>query len=257
MLRGLYTSGLGMTTQMNRLNVISNNIANADTAGFKRDNVITQTFTQELMNRVNDPGMNRPRVQPIGTIRSGMFVDDIHTDFSQGGLRPSNSPVHMALSDRGFFGIQVTNAAGEAETRYTRDGSFVMGPGGLLMTTEGNYVLDADGGLITIPTGEIIVFTNGGIRVNGDVVAQLMLVDFENPQSLRKMGDNLFAVTDETIMQDFTGAVFQGYIELSNVNSVREMVEMIATMRNFELNQRAALAHDRHMDHIANSIARR
>jgi flagellar basal-body rod protein FlgG len=125
------------------------------------------------------------------------------------------------------------------------------------MTTEGNYVLGADGAQITLPVGEILIYTNGTIYVNNAVAAQLMLVDFENPQSLRKMGDNLYAVTDDSVMRDFTGGVLQGYTELSNVNPVREMVEMIATMRNYELNQRAALVHDTHMEHIANSIARR
>jgi flagellar basal-body rod protein FlgG len=246
-----------MATQMNKLNVISNNIANTDTTGFKRDQVITQTFTHELMNRLNDPGMARPRVEPIGRITSGMFIDDIHTDFSAGGLRASNSPTHMALSDRGFFAIEVMNAAGEAEIRYTRDGSFVNEPGGLLMTTEGNYVLDVNGERITLPAGEIHIYTNGEIHVGGVLLTTVMVQDFENPQSLRKIGDNLYQVTDETVMQDYAGGVFQYFLELSNVNAVREMVDMIATMRNYELNQRAALTHDTHMDHIANSIARR
>jgi flagellar basal-body rod protein FlgG len=129
----------------------------------------------------------------------------------------------------------------------------------MLMTTEGNFVLNEDGEQIQLPTplGEILIYTNGMIYMNNVPVATLMRVDFENPQSLRKTGDNLFAMTDETVMRDFEGSVHQGYLENSNVNPVREMVEMIATMRAYELNQRAVLANDRHAEHIANSIARR
>ena len=255
MIRGLYTSAIGMTTQMNRKDVLANNIANSDTTGFKRDTVVTRSFSDELMARINDQtDIMGSRV--IGTIRPGVFVDDIFTDFSTGSLQITHGSLDLALSGRGFFVVEDFERNGNRVERFTRDGSFTLNASGTLMTKSGNRVMGERGEII-IPTGEVTITDLGEIYVNGEFIDTLRVVNFEDLHTLRKHGDNLFNTTAQSVMIDFEGLIVQGALESSNVNPVREMVELITVTRTYEANQRMVTIHDNILGRAVNDIAGR
>jgi len=255
MLRGIYTSAVGMTTQMNRMDVLSNNIANANTNGFKRDTVATRSFSDELMLRINDrTDFAGSRV--IGNIRPGVFVDDIFTDFSTGPLDITHGSLDAAIAGRGFFVVQDTDGNGNNIERFTRDGSFTLNNDGVLMMNSGQRVL-GEMGEITLPTGYVTISELGEVYVDGEYIDTLRIVNFEDKHTLRKHGHNLFNTTDQSVQTEFAGSIVQGALERSNVNSVREMVEMITVMRAYEANQRVLTIQDGILSNAVNDIARR
>jgi len=252
MIRGLYTSALGMITHMQRMDITTNNMAHVNTTGHKRDHVVSHAFSDQLMTRLNDPGVRlfRDFNIGIGNINPGVFVDDVFTSWEQGAFQTTGNPLDLALSGQGFFAINL----GEEEL-FTRDGSFTLF-NGMLMTAEGGRVQGLNGD-ITLPNGNIVINENGRIYVEGNYIDTLRLTTFTDLHSLRKMQDNLFRITEHSEEAEFTGSVQQGFLEGSNVNIVREMVQMITNSRAYETNARMISMHDQTLQHAVNSIGSR
>ena len=262
MLRGLYTSALGMTTQMQRMDVTSNNIANVNTVGFKRDATASQAFTDRLAHRLDDPAVTGVlrllgRNTPMGIMSPGVFIDEVFTDFQTGGMRATGGPLDLALAGSGFFAVNAQMPGGEYQEKFTRDGTFTLAADGTLVTMEGSRVQGIGGGDINIPIGTIVIDESGRIFSNDTYVDTIRMVDFENTESLRKTRGNYWTVTDETVMLGFTGRVEQGFLENSNVQAVREMVELVALSRAYEANARMVQIHDETLGRAVNEIARR
>jgi len=262
MFRGLYTSALGMTTQMQRMDVVSNNIANVNTVGFKRDAVAAQAFSDRLAHRLDDPAITGVlrllgRNHPMGLMEPGVFIDEVFTDFSSGGLRSTGGPLDLALTAPGFFAVTVNLYDGTEQEKFTRDGSFTLAADGTLLDMEGSRVQGVGGGNIVIPVGNVTIADNGRIYSNGEFVDQLRLVNFNNTESLRKTRGQYWVVTDESEMIAYEGRVEQGFLENSNVNVVREMVELVALARAYEANARMVQVHDETMGRAVSEIARR
>jgi len=255
MLRGLYTSAIGMTTQMNRMDVLANNIANVDTTGFKRDTVVTRSFSDELMARINDR-TDIAGARVIGTIRPGVFIDDIFTDFTSGSMQMTYGTFDLALTDRGFFVVEDFERNGDRVERFTRDGAFTLNSDGVLVTKDGFRIL-GERGEITVPPGEVVISDRGEILVNGEYIDTIRVVNFEDLHTLRNHGHNLFNSTDRSVITAYDGLVMQGTLERSNVNPVREMVEMITVTRAYEANQRMVTIHDNILGRAVNDIAAR
>lgn len=257
MVRGLYTSATGMLAQQKRMDVITNNIANADTTGFKKDGVVSRSFDEEVTRRINDKtqleGASLSR--KIGDMSLGTYVDEVYTDFSQSGFKQTNGNLDVALNGSGFFAINVTNKNGETTEKYTKDGCFTLGNEGKLMTLEGNIVL-GENGPITLPLGTVNIEETGDIYVNGQRIDKLKIVDFENKETLKKFGDSLIETTEQTTPKDFLGSVSQGFLETSNVDSVKEMVNMITVMRAYEMNQKMVQIHDQTLSKAVNEIGK-
>ena len=255
--RGLYTSAIGMMTQMNNIDVITNNIANVDNSAFKKDTTVVQSFSEELMKRLNDPTQSLiKRDNNIGTVSLGNFITEVSTDFTIGSMEKTGGTYDLAINGDGFFAIETTDENGNILEKYTRDGSFTVNANKELMTKEGNYVL-GENGRIVIPDGNISISENGYIYSNGEFVDRLKLVDFENKESLRKYGDNLYDKIDESVEKPFTGSILQQHIETSNVNVVDEMVKMINVSRVYELNQKMVQTQDTILGKAVNDIARK
>lgn len=255
--RGLYTSAIGMMTQMNNMDVITNNIANVDNTGFKKDTTVVQSFSEELMKMLNDPAQSLvKRDNNIGTVSLGNFVTEVSTDFGVGSIEKTEGTYDLAINGDGFFAIEAKDKNGNITEKYTRDGSFTLNANKELMTKEGNYVL-GENGRIVIPDGKVTISENGYIYSNGEFVDRLKLVDFENKETLRKYGDNLYNKIDETVTKPFTGSIMQQYIETSNVNVVDEMVKMINVSRVYELNQKMIQTQDTVLGKAVNDIARK
>lgn len=262
MIRGIYTSAVGMKTQMNRMDVVSNNIANSDTVGFKRDLAVTRSFTDRLMFALGQPPspLQFGGTRRLGEVRPGNFVDEVFTDFRGGSVRQTNNIFDIAIEGAGFITVQVAGEGAETTNRYTRAGHLSPDSAGILRTREGHAVLSSEGTPLTIPTGsgsDIEIQTNGQIVAGGEIIGTISITNFENPQTLRKFGENLFDRTEASVEADFNGRILSGYLENSNVNTVREMVEMINIQRNYEANQRLVTIQDSTLNLAVNEIARR
>ena len=256
MIKGLYTSALGMITMMRKMNVTADNIANANTTGFKKDRVATKSFTEELLKRLNDPGDQPYYDVPIGRISQGVYIDDIYTDFTGGGFRKTSAPLDLAISGNGFFCISAADRTGQVSELYTRDGSFTLGTDGLLLTKEGNPVLGANG-MIRIPPGYITVSEDGSIFSNDEYIDRLRITSFADTHELRKRENNLFSATNRALQTDFTGSILAGYLENSNVSPIKEMTDMITTTRVYDANQRMITIHDNILSRVVNEIGRK
>lgn len=251
MIRGLYTSALGMITSMQRMDVVTNNLASVNTTAYKRDHVMSHEFSDQALHRLNDPGLRLFRSILIGHINPGVFVDDVFTVFDQGPMQQTGGSLDLALMGRGFFSVMV----GEEE-RFTRDGSFTISLGGLLVTSDGGRVQGQNGDII-LPNGEIVIQDDGRIIVNGEYVDTLSITSFSDLHTLRKMQDNYFRTTEESIAIPFVGTVEQGFLEGSNVNIVQEMVRMISLSRHYDTNARMVTIQDGTLQQAVNEIARR
>ena len=237
MIRSLYTSVSSLISLENRQSVITNNMANANTTGFKSDNLSIKSFDEVyIQNRDNANG--KPEI--IGSLSLGSEIDEVNTYFSQGLLKQTSKPTDFAIEGRGFFVIQKATLNG-VENLYTRDGNFKIGTDGCLMTTSGDKVLGINQNTgnvepIFVGNSNFILDSNNTINIDGFANYTLMTADFIDYDALTKVGDNCYK--GENPITNGSVWVNQGYTEGSNVSLTNEMVNMMTTMRNFETIQK-------------------
>ena len=348
MIRGLYISASSAVAETKRIDVIANNIANVNTTGYKKDVMVTQSFPEILISKINGridkdllsrgasgsgissenngqiytastpsgyfnvetpQGISRSRsigfkvneegflvtpqgnyilgqngrintegadvtvdaagqvlaggtavdrlkvsnpVNTLGNLSYGIRSSEVEINFEQGQLHPTESNFDLALRDKGFFCIE--SPEGE---RYTRSGDFTKDAEGYLVTKEGYKVLGEDG-YIKIDGSEMMVNEKGEVFSDSQLVGKLKVVDFDDYKILRKEGNGLIRI-EESIKAEpvaTAGNVQQGFLEDSNVNSVKEMVEMLTMMRTYEANQKMIKIHDELIGKAVNEIAR-
>ena len=213
-----------MRAQEERMNQIANNLANVDTAGYKRENL---TFWEML------------HVTEARTMRVGKGMR-LLTDFQQGPAKLTGNPLDVLIDGRGFFKIQTPEGI-----RYTRAGQFAVNGTGQLVTPEGYQVLGTDG-TILINGKEVLIDRNGGVNVDGQLVNQLDLADFSDLSALRKEGANLFRLQEGEGQEVAPQGVqlIQGSIEQSNADVTHELTDMIDLQRNYEAQQKLVQAID-------------
>lgn len=257
MVKGLYTAYTGMREEQRRMDVVTNNLANTDTTGYKKEGAVNQPFSDVLAYRIKDestPGIDGKR---IGKMALGVKIGETYRDFSQGALKTTDAPYDLALAGEGFFTIEFTNKQGETQTMYTRDGNFNITKEGYLVTQDGDFVLDSNGGHIQVDTSEETVFSrNGDIFQGATRVATLGLTDFEDYNYLEMYGENLFVAVDGATQKEATAQVQQGFLEASNVETVSEMVQMITITRAYEANQKMIQTYDDTLEISANQIGK-
>lgn len=254
MVKGLYSAYTGMLNEQKRLDIVANNIANAATTGYKKEGVTNQAFDSMLAIKVKD-ATNGYMDESIGSVSLGVKIGEVYVNHTQGSIRQTGNTFDVALEGNGFFTIAVVDGNGEESIKYTRDGSFKLNSEGYLMDADGNYVL-GEGGYIQIPTeqAEVAIDSLGRITANGEYLDDLYITDFENYDYLKKYGDNLYEAVDGATEIEATGLVQQGYLEQSNVQSVEEMVNMIAITRAYETNQKVISTIDTMLDKAVNSV---
>ena len=231
MLRGLYTAATGMTVQRNKMDVLTNNIVNASTTGYKQDELISSSFEEVLIERINDPYVVNTSDE-VGPYSFGTHIDEVFTNFAQGSFEETGTATDLAISGEGFFAVETPD--GE---RYTRDGNFSVDQQGYLLTGSGYYVL-GDNGRLNVGTGGFTVAQDGSVTVGGEVSDTIRIVRFEEMTGLRKQGENLYYSLNGEIPTEDGGEVLQGYLEGSNVDIASEMVDMISVYRTYEANQK-------------------
>ena len=255
MVRGLFTAYTGMLNQQYRLDTITNNLANAATTGYKREGATSRAFDDVLGVKIKDSSVSYV-IQEIGNMNLGVKIGENYTDYKQGSFKETGNTYDLALAGNGFFAISFTNKNGEEMTKYTRDGSFTTDVDGVLRTKDGDYVLNDGGGQITIPTdaADVVVDEMGNIYADGDLVDTLGITDFEHYDYLEKYGENMYTPVEGAEEIESVAAVRQGYLEMSNINAVSEMVEMIAITRAYEANQKAVQTADSMIEKSVNTV---
>jgi len=258
MLKGLYTAYTGMINEQNRMDVLSNNLANADTIGFKKEGATSQSFDSLLVDKIKDDSEYIRQARRIGKINPGVKVGEGYTDYSQGSFQVTNNTYDLAIGGKGFFTVEFTNKAGETSTLYTRDGNFDVTNDGYLVTTDGDYVLGKGGNKIKIdPTQDVVFNEAGEIYQNDKKVAQLQLTDFEDYNYLEHYGENYYTPVEGATLTDATDcSINQGYLEVSNVSIVSEMVQMISVSRQYEANQKIIQTYDSSLEIAVNQLGK-
>ncbi len=248
MLRGLYSAATGMTVQRGKMDVLTNNVVNATTTGYKKDGLVSSSFEEVLIDRINDPYVINQGTG-VGPYSFGTHIDEIHTDFTQGDLEFVVTQTSFALSGDGFFAVETPD-----DERYTRAGNFTVNAEGYLVTGEGHYVL-GENGRIRVGAGDFAVDLKGNITANGWAIDSMRLVRFENTNDLRKQGDSLYySFSGEAPLAAENCTVRQGFLESSNVDVATEMVNMITVYRTYEASQKILTMTDETLGLAVNKI---
>jgi flagellar basal-body rod protein FlgF len=276
MLRGLYTATSGMLAQQRRTEMLTNNMANANTPGFKADQSSMRAFPEMLLQRLGTEKLplreqkHLPYTQFIGSINAGVYMQEAIPKFTQEDLRETGRKTDLAIVDGNLPVNEENNVKGSlfftVETpngiRYTRNGNFTLNPEGFLTTNEGYYVLDENGNRIQLTSEEFEVRQDGTIMENNTFVAAINVVFAENPYELIKQGNGLFSVENNGTLPavrnnpDVSFSLKQGFLERSNVDVAQTMTEMLTAYRAFEANQKVLQAYDKSLDKAVNEIGR-
>ncbi|MDD6572840.1 MAG: flagellar basal-body rod protein FlgF [Thermoflexaceae bacterium] len=243
MLRGLYTAYTGMLNQQQRLEVTTNNLANAATVGYKKEGSTSQAFDECLTIKINDASENYVR-RGIGNMSLGVKIGETYTNYGQGSVRETGEPFDLAIGGNGFFNISYTNKKGQEFTMYTRDGSFTLTKEGNLVTKDGDFVLGQNGPIVLPTDAEITIDAMGNIYNGNELLDQLKITDFEDYNYLDKFGENMYRTVDGATEKEAVGQINQGYLEMSNVQVVEEMVSMITIQRAYEAAQKVETSMD-------------
>ncbi len=259
MLKSLNTAATGMQAQQTNMDVISNNIANISTTGFKKGRA---EFEDLLYHTEKEPGAatGLNSVSPTGVqVGIGVKTAAVNKDFLQGSSKITKNAFDMEIQGAGFFPVQLSNG----QIGYTRDGAFKKGPGGELVTKNGFslqpqiVIPPVASGIEISQEGQISIISR--LNAAPQNIGQVQLVNFINPAGLRNMGQNIYmpsaasGVPQQGVPgQNGLGYVSQGQLEMSNVNIVDEMVNMITAQRAYETNAKVIQASDQMLQQINN-----
>jgi flagellar basal-body rod protein FlgG len=256
MIRGLYTSAMGMIVQEKRQANVSQNLSNVETNSFKKQEIIAKAFDRVgVKNRGNNLQGNR--LTTIGEMHLGVEIDDLYNDFQQGILEETNNSLDLAIEGEGYFTIQLQNG----DFAYTRDGSFKINENGQLATKQGYLVMgrnEYNGNLesIQLTSDEIQVGTRGIISLPDGQSHTLNIVSFVDAQALQRLGENIYTMEGEQPLLGVEYSLRQGFVEKSNVNPLEEMVKMIEITRSFESNQRVVQSMDETLGKAVNEVGK-
>ena len=258
MLRGLYTAYTGMLNEQYRMDIMSNNLANADTTGYKKEGSTCQAYSEVMAVKIKDTTENPNTPKRLGNMSLGVKIGETYTDFTQGSLRDTGNTFDLAIGGDGFFNIEFTNKAGETSTKYTRDGGFTLTKDGYLTTKDGDYVLGQNGRIqLSTTAANTVINRDGSIYQDGKLVSKLKITEFEDTNYLTHYGETMWDAEEGATAKDATDAnIYQGYLEMSNISVVKEMVNMINISRHYETNQKVITTYDDTLDKSANQIGK-
>lgn len=233
MFQGFYTLGSAMISENRNLNVISNNMANAATNGYKSDKYIASTFREEVLYRSGNITPNKRT--PIGTTAMIQATNDRVTSYEQGGMDPTEMPLDVAINGNGFFAVQ--KGTGADDIVYTRSGSFITDDEGYIAVPNIGRVLGTNNAPIQVDTDDLVIDIDGTVRseVTGTVYGTIRLDDFEDYDEALVKGDNgTFVLQEGATARAGDGQIVQGMLERSNVSMVEEMTSMMSAQRSLQ-----------------------
>ncbi len=259
-MRSLDIAGTGMQAQQTNVEVISNNIANMTTTGFKRRRAEFQDLIYQNLRRVGSASSDQGTVVPAGAqVGLGVKTAAIYRISEQGNLQQTSNSLDLAIRGNGYFQVSLPGG----ETAYTRDGTFGLSPEGQIVTADGYVVAPG----ITVPSNATTITINGAGQVQASIAGQtapttvgtIQLAAFPNEAGLDAQGDNLFLQTSASGAPvagnpgaTGFGTVMQGFIETSNVNVVSEITNLITAQRAYEMNSRVITTSDQMLSTLSN-----
>ncbi len=264
--KGIYTALSGGIAKSHEIEIIANNLANANTPGFKKDSGTFNEYLTEIRRPDTVEGLDReltlgsmPDARPQ-TDKSFVEMDGVYTSFNQGGLKRTGNPLDLGLEGKGFFEISTPSGI-----RYTRQGNFKVSSEGVLVTANGFPVLAKGAGApeqrtIRLGQGIVEVAGTGEIKQAGQTIGNLSVVEFQETQWLEKVGNSYYRNTDER--NEKKGElpqtlISQGFLEMSNVNAVHEMTKLIEATRSYESQMQAIKTYQEIDGRSVNDISRR
>lgn len=243
---GLYISAQGAQAQIRRLEVLSNNLANVDTVGFKRDVPLIQARHAEAIEQ----GIDFSGSKSQNDLGGGVMVRGTATDFSPGILERTGQPGDAAIQGEGFFVVR----RGDQQL-LTRAGNFLMSPNGMLTTQDGYPVMGGEGEPITLDPSKPWRMVDGGRIEQAGGTIDLQLVRAQQPGDLAKVGENLFLPLADTVpLLPEQRRVASGYLERSSVKPAAEMMHLIDTSRMIEANMTMIKNHDQMLSALVNRV---
>ncbi len=257
----LWISKTGLDAQQTNMSVISNNLANVNTTGFKQDRAVFNDLIYQNMRQVGAQTSETTELPSGLMVGTGVRVVSTQKNHSQGNIMQTGNSLDLAIQGKGYF--QVLHPDGNIV--YSRDGTFSLSADGVVVTPNGHELQPA----MTVPTDatSITIGSDGVVSVHQagnntpTQIGQIELVYFANPQGLEPIGDNLFresaasgGVNTAVPGTDSTGSLLQGALESSNVNVVEELVNMIETQRAYEMNSKAISTTDEMLSYVNNQL---
>ena len=277
MLRGFYTAASGMLTQQRRTEMLTNNISNANTTGFKADQTSVRSFPEMLLGNLQrnamptENNLSVPKLSQVGSLSTGVYVQEASPLFTQGTLEETELSTDIALADENLPINEETGRAGsvlytvqdkDGQMRYTRDGSFTLDGQGYLTNSKGYYVLDENNERIQLENDRFTVTEKGMILEGNNQAARLGIGYADDPtKQLVKDGEGLYRAVDNELpnayaAEGLTFSTKQGFLEGSNVDQSRTMTEMMSAYRSFEANQKVLQAYDKSLDKAVNEVGK-
>lgn len=271
MFRGFYTVASGMLAQQRRTEMLTNNMANANTPGFKEDQSALRAFPEMLLQRFDKTAPATTVNTKVGSVNTGVYMQEAIPKFIQGDMQETGNKTDMALVDLNmptntvnglkgsvFFTVQDKNG----QPRYTRDGNFTLDAQGYLTTGDGLYIMDQNNQPIQLSSDQFTISENGQITGANGEQAQLGIAFSDNPDRLIKEGNGLYRTETGTALANAgtqAGVQYklqQGFLENSNVDVSKSMTDMLTAYRSFEANQKILQAYDRSMDKAVNEVGK-
>ncbi len=249
MLQGLYIAATGMRAEEGRQSVIANNIANASTPGFRRQQPVQRGFYGVLMGKMGGSATGLSVQKSPG---GGAQFIETYTDTALGPLTTTGDDMNIGLDGPGFLSVRTPEG-----DFYTRFGKLAVNGAGQLTTDEGYLVLGQGGDAVTVPPGTIKIDTTGRVLVDGQAVGQVGLTEFEDPHMLTRIGETLYSASDAAKARSGPAEktrVAGGALEMANVQIPREMIQMTMGLRAYEANQRVINAFDETMSSLIQQV---
>ncbi len=281
MVRGIYTGASGMIAQLENMSAISNNLANLNTTAYKKEVTVFKSFPEMLARRVNDNGVvtfplgSYDLAPVIGKFGTGVEVNEIQPILEQGALKNTDNVFDLAIEGEGFFVVETPE--GHMLTRngefkisndnylVTKEGYKVLGENGYIRIKIGNFRVDKQGNILIDPNHDPaqldeFVSTDKSDIKEQEVVDKLRIVNVDFPRYLQKVGYSYYKTTklsgDYRIVTNDKYKIHQGYLEVSNVNPIIEMVRMISSERHYEANSKVIQTQDTLLGRVVNEVGK-
>jgi flagellar basal-body rod protein FlgF len=236
----MYSSASGMIPRVKKQEMVANNVANAGTVGYKKD----MMFVRELSKA-------EQRITPKKSDWQKPLADQIEVDFTPGTFDKTDNPLDVAIDGDGFFRLQAPDGA----TMLTRSGTFMVNSDGYL-SYPGGFVVMGESGPLQVGNGTVTISQTGEVDVDGSIVGKIVPQTVDDVEKLEKVGESMFAVPVGMELTRAQGSgLRQGYLETSNVDIVREMVDMIIAYRTYEANAKALQTQDSSLDNLFRRVA--
>jgi flagellar basal-body rod protein FlgG len=262
MIRGFYSAASGMLVQFLRQQVLSTNLANVNTVGYKQARLVSKASAEVAIPGAapSDFGatfadlLGADSPAPVGNVGGGALAEPVATDWSEGMIRVTHEDTDLALTGPGFFRVQAPNG----QTLYTRAGNFGRQTDGSLVTADGNRVMGQNGPIALPAQGKLEVKPDGSVYVEGHFLDRLAIDDLPPDAGLQPVGQNSFQVTNPnaTILASTDTTVGQGQLESSNVDLPQAMVDMMSAMRTYEASQKILQMEDQTVQRAVNDVGR-